>query len=204
MLNPLTPLNPLKHLKRITKNDQKRIDTLDYEEIELPVFKKYFHKIELKKRICINVLCYESKLTYPVHISDQKFKNSMDLLIISDKVKSYHVYIKDFSKLMFNKTKNKKYFCKYCLQCCSSEKHLVKHKETCLKINGKKIVNLNSGFIEFKNCSRQVPAPFRICADFECTLKIVQSNESFYTEKYQDHIPCNFSYKLVCVDNKSK
>ena len=60
MLNPLTPLNPLKHLKRITKNDQKRIDTLDYEEIELPVFKKYFHKIEVKKRICINVLCYET------------------------------------------------------------------------------------------------------------------------------------------------
>ena len=65
-------LNPLKHLKRITKNDQKRIDTLDYEEIELPVFKKYFNKIEVKNRICINFLCYESKLTYPVHISDKK------------------------------------------------------------------------------------------------------------------------------------
>ena len=22
------------------------------------------------------------------------------------------------------------------------------------------------------------------------------------TEKYQDHIPCSFGYKLVCVDNK--
>ena len=22
------------------------------------------------------------------------------------------------------------------------------------------------------------------------------------TEKYQDHIPCSFAYKLVCVDNK--
>ena len=107
----------------------------------------------------------------------------MDLLIISAKVKSYYVYIKDFSKLMFYKTKNKnkKYFCKYCLQCCSSEKHLVKHKEICLKINGKKTVYLKSGFIEFKNCSRQVPAPFKICADFECILKIVQSNENSYT-----------------------
>ena len=23
-----------------------------------------------------------------------------------------------------------------------------------------------------------------------------------YTEKYQDHIPCSFAYKVVCVDNK--
>ena len=68
----------------------------------------------------------------------------------------------------------------------------------------KKTVNLKSGFIEFKNCSRQVPAPFKICADFECILKIVQSNENSFTEKYQDHIPCHFSYKLVYVDNKFK
>ena len=23
-----------------------------------------------------------------------------------------------------------------------------------------------------------------------------------YNEKYQDHIPCSFAYKVVCVDNK--
>ena len=23
-----------------------------------------------------------------------------------------------------------------------------------------------------------------------------------YTEKYQDHIPCSFAYKAVCIDNK--
>ena len=23
-----------------------------------------------------------------------------------------------------------------------------------------------------------------------------------YTSKYQDHIPCNFAYKLVCIDDK--
>ena len=47
----------------------------------------------------------------------------MDLLLISDKFKSYYVYIKDFDRFMFNKTKykGKKYFCKNCLQCFSSE-----------------------------------------------------------------------------------
>ena len=23
-----------------------------------------------------------------------------------------------------------------------------------------------------------------------------------YTEKYQDHIPCSFPYKIVCIDDK--
>ena len=51
-----------------------------------------------------------------------------------------------------------------------------------------------------------IPAPFKIYADFECLLKEVASgvhNNGFsYTAKYQDDIPCSFTYKLVCVDDK--
>ena len=72
--------------------------------------KKDFNKIEVKNKICINVFCYENKLAYPVHISDQKFENSMDLLLISYQIKSHYVYIKDFNKSMFNKTKTKNTF----------------------------------------------------------------------------------------------
>ena len=35
--------------------------------------------------------------------------------------------------------------------------------------------------------------------------KEVKSNDKTngsYTKKYQDHIPCSFAYKIVCVDNK--
>ena len=76
--------------------------------------------------ICINVLCYENGLTYPVHISDEKFKNCMNLLMITDENKSHYVCIKDFNRFMYNKTKckNKKHFFKYCLQCFSSKKVL--------------------------------------------------------------------------------
>ena len=84
------------------------------------------------------------------------------------------------------KNKNKKYFCKFCLQCFSSETVLVEHKEICLKINGKQTVKLKSGFIQFKNYSRQIPPSFKIYADFEGILKSVKSNEKTsgsYTEK---------------------
>ena len=108
---------------------------------------------------------------------------------------------------MCNKTKNKnkKYFCKCCLQCFSSEKVLIEHKENCLIINGKQSVKLKSGSISFKNYFKQLPVPFKIYADFECNLKGVKSNDkndSSYTEKYQDHIPCSFPYKVVCIGNK--
>ena len=47
----------------------------------------------------------------------------MDLLLVTDKNKSHYVYIKDFDRFMFHKTrnKNKKQLCKSCLQCLSSK-----------------------------------------------------------------------------------
>ena len=65
------------HPERITNEDKELINTLGYERTEFHVSKNDFNKIEVKNKICINAFCYEEKLTYPVHISDQKFKNSM-------------------------------------------------------------------------------------------------------------------------------
>ena len=87
---------------------------------------------------------------------------------------------------MCNKTKNKKkYFCKCCLQCFSSEKVLIEHKENCLIINGKQSVKLKSGSISFKNYFKQITFPFKIYADFECLLKRVKSSDKkiIHTQK---------------------
>ena len=131
----------------------------------------------------------------------------MDLLLISDENKSHYVYIKDFDRFMCNKTKNKnkKYFCKCCLQCFGNGKILIEHKENYLVINGRQSVKLKSDSISFKNYFKQLPVPYKIYADFECSLKEIKSsdkNNGSYTETYQDHIPCSFAYKVVCIDNK--
>ena len=128
----------------------------------------------------------------------------MDLLLLINNDKSHYVFIKDFDRFMSHKTKNKnkKWFYKKCLQCFSSENILIKHKENCLSINGKQSVKLEEGIIKFENYFKQIPVPFKIYADFECNLKKVKCNEGSYTEKYQDHIPCSFAYKIVCFDDK--
>ena len=175
--------------QRITKEDKEIISKLDYEGIKFPVSKRDYCKIERQNNVCINVFCYESELTYPIYVSNQKFKDCMDLLLISNENKSHYVYIKDFKRFMCNKAKNKnkKYFCKCCLQCFSSKKVLIEHKENCLIINCKQSVKLKSGSISFKNYFKQIPVPFKIYGDFECILREVKSidkNNGSYTEKY--------------------
>ena len=142
-------INPSnEHPERILKNDKK-----NYDRIEFPVQEKDFNKIEIKNNICINVFGYENRLVFPIYISDQKFKDSMDLLLLIDNDKSHYVYIKDFDRFMFHKTKNKnkKWFCRSCLQCFSSESLFIKHKKYCLSINVKQSVKLEKRIIEFEN-----------------------------------------------------
>ena len=76
----------------------------------------------------------------------------MDLLLLTDDDKSHYGYIKEFDRFMFQKTKNKnkKYFCKSCLQCFSSENVLTKNKKDCLSIKSKQFVKVEKGTNEFE------------------------------------------------------
>ena len=147
---------------------------------------------------------YENQLVFPIYLSDQTFKSSIHLLLLIDDDKSYYVYIKDFNTFMFHKTKNKnkKWFCKSCLQCFSSESVLIKHKEDCLSINGKQSVNVEEGIIEFENYVKQLPVPFKIYADLECNLKDVEICEGSYTKKHHDHVPSSYAFKVVCINDR--
>ena len=91
---------------------------------------KDFNRVEVKNNIYINVFGYKNGLVFPISVSDQKFEDSMDLLLLIDDDKSHYVYIKDFDRFMFHKTKNKnkKCFCKSCLQCFSSKNVSTEYK----------------------------------------------------------------------------
>ena len=102
-------INPVKiHPERITQTNKKLANDLDYDGIKFPAERDDFSKTETKSNIC--VFCYEKKLVFLIHISDQKFENSMDLLLLIDENKLHYVYIKDFDRFMFHKTKKKKNF----------------------------------------------------------------------------------------------
>ena len=73
---------------------------------------------------------YENRLNFPIYVSNQKFENSMDFLLLIDDNQSHYVYIKDSDRFMFHKTKNKikKWFCRSCLQCFNRKSVLIKYK----------------------------------------------------------------------------
>ena len=59
----------------------------------------------MKNNIWISAFDYENK--FPVYVSDQKFEDSMHLLLLIDDDKSHYVHTKDFDRFMFHKTKIK-------------------------------------------------------------------------------------------------
>ena len=128
----------------------------------------------------------------------------MDFLLLINDGKSHYVYIKDFDRFMFYKTKNrnKKWFCRSCLQCFSGENVLIKRKENYLSIKDKQSPKLEKGTVEFKNYFKQIPVSFKIFANLYCDLRGGECYEGCYTKKYQDRIPCNFAYNVVCVNDR--
>ena len=203
-------LNPQnKNPQRITKTDKNFIKQLDYSNIEFPVTVKQINKIEKQNNIRINLFGYEEKQKFPIYISQEKFQDHMELLLINKDKKNHYVLIKNFNKFMFDQTKHncKKHFCMYCLQCFSREDVLAEHVKNCLSINGKQAIKMpkKGQHVNFRNYHKQIPAPFVIYADFEAITKKVHgclpNNEKSYTEAYQKHIDCGYGYKLVCHYN---
>ena len=203
-------LNPQnKNPQRITKTDKKFIKQLDYSNIEFPVTVKQINKIEKQNNIRINLFGYEEKQKFPIYISQEKFQDHLELLLINKDKKNHYVLVKNFNKFMFDQTKHncKKHFCMYCLQCFSREDVLAEHVKNCLSINGKQAIKMpkKGQHVNFRNYHKQIPAPFVIYADFEAITEKIQScqksKDKSYTEAYQLHTDCGYGYKLVCYYN---
>ena len=201
-------LNPQeKDPQRIKKADKKYVEKLDYTGIKFPVNVKQYNKIEKQNTIRINVFGYEEGQPFPIHISNERFEDQMNLLFITKYEKKHHILIKDFNKFMYNQSKHKerKHFCMYHLQCFKSESILTKHVDNCLTINGKLAINMpeeGENILKFNNFHKQQAVRFVIYADFEAIMKKVQgckpNNDKSYREAYQIHEDCGYGYKVVC------
>ena len=64
-------------------------------------------RIEVKNYIRINVFGYENELIFPIYVSDQKFKDSMDLLLLIDNDNHIMCTSKILTELCFTKQKIK-------------------------------------------------------------------------------------------------
>ena len=94
-------------LQKITlkKTDRKMVQELNYQGVEFPVATKHYGKIEEQNSINVNVSGHENEQCYPIYASKQKNEKVLNLLLISKGAKRHYVLIKDFNRMMYNKTK---------------------------------------------------------------------------------------------------
>ena len=95
------------HAARISRKDERIANTLDYSDVVFPVSERDYGKTEDRNGICVNVFLYENKV-YPIYVSGKGFDDCLNVLMIHAGDRSHYVYIKDFNRLMFNITGNKK------------------------------------------------------------------------------------------------
>ena len=135
--------------ERINKQDKKIAANLSYSDIVFPLDINDYEKIEGRFQMQVNVFGYENK-AYPLNISKRSYNQTLNLLLITGKDKSHHVFIKDFNRLMFSGTKHKdkKHYCMSCLQNFTTEEIVSNHKKKCLLISGCQAVNYQSRAIK--------------------------------------------------------
>ena len=76
-----------------------------------------YERVEERTKINVNVFGYENKV-FPLLISEKSNEKDLNVLLISNEEKSHYVFIKDFNRLMYSRTKHKdkKRFCMSCSQ----------------------------------------------------------------------------------------
>ena len=116
-----------------------------------------YEKIEDTFQMQVNDFGYENKV-YPLYTSKKSYNLTLNLLLITEKEKFHYVFIKDFNRLLFSRTKHKgkKHHCMSCLQRFTTKEILSNHKKQCLLINGCQAANYESGIITFTNYNKQI------------------------------------------------
>jgi len=217
------PVNVKQH-KKIEKQNNININVFGYEEKQL--YPIYVSKEKFEDQMNVLLITGEGEELVIGKPSNEDLSAGLVLQTFSKQNDSFededeeednsylektfihhYVLIKDFNKLMYNQTKHKesKHFCMYCLQCFSSERILIKHKDNCIQVNGEQAVKMpdkDNNLLKFNNFHKQQAVPFVIYADFEAITEKVQgcmpSDGKSYTEAYQKHKDCGYGYKVVC------
>ncbi|XP_028416044.1 uncharacterized protein LOC114539626 [Dendronephthya gigantea] len=204
MWSILAALHPVKQNAERLHHYQQFQDELDLAGIEFPVTVDKIEKFERQNNISVNVLGFEDVL-FPIYITKEHFDTHVNLLLYSQGTTRHYCRIKDLNKLLYsqNRKKARMYYCRYCLHGFIRDDLLQEHEPHCSQHGPQRIElpNEDNAQLSFKDYHKQLKVPFAIYADFESfTTKInlvKQNPEKSFTEKYQHHQPCGFSYIVV-------
>ena len=201
----------LKDIDKFENQNPYRINVLGYENKEI-------YPLRISNKLSEGVAKSSDELTINLLLINDKNEE-----IKNEKINNHYVWIKDLSKLLSKQISNnngKKFICIRCFNYFKFESALKKHKEICKNIDFiKTLIPKEGTFIEFKNYKKMIKVPFVIYADFEtinkkryqcdycselfdneifkCNCK--KKNEINKTKKYQELVPCGFSFYVHSI-----
>ena len=198
------------HPERVNNKLINNAAMLDWKGIDFPTPLQQISRFEKQNPYSINVYGWTGTSVYPLRISKHDNKQCINLMLLEKKGDHHYCWIKNMSALtasQYNKHKGKRFVCKYCCNSFQWEVSLQNHIEYCSKQKAVKVVMPKKGeTLQFKNHHRKMRVPFVVYADFECFTRPIStcapSNEHSYTQQYQKHKPCSYSYYIKCFDDE--
>ena len=195
------------------------MNELNFNGIDFPIKITDIDKLEKLNNISVNVfyLDLDKKNIEVVPFRITKLYNASshaNLLLLekedveNNKTISHYVYIKNFSRLMYDKNNSHHtlHYCYYCLNSFYNEESLSNHIDNCQNYDTIKTIlpSEDKKYIQFQNYSKQLRAPFKIYADFECILQNIEDNNETNTKKYQEHKPVSYMLNIVSYDKNDE
>ena len=199
-----------KNGQRLTAGMRYNAALLNWKGIDFPTPLQQISRFEKQNPYSINVYGWTGTSVYPLRISKHDNEQCINLMLLEKKGNHHYCWIKNMSRLsasQYNKHKGKRFVCKYCCNSFQREVTLQKHIEYCSKEKVVKVVMPRKGeMLSFKNNHGKMRVPFVVYADFECFTRPIStcapSNEHSYTQQYQKHKPCSYSYYIKCFDDE--
>ena len=96
------------HLERVSKHLKDVCETLGLNKIETPVNVQDLTNIEKLFNVSIKPIQSFKSDIYPIRITKSTASKHIDLLVTTNSKTNHYVWIRDFNKLCYNKTKCKK------------------------------------------------------------------------------------------------
>ena len=125
----LASLRPARQSTYRVNNYAPYLSELNMENIEYPVKIDQIGLFEEQNMdISVNVFAFDGEELVSLYQTKHRGRSQhINLLMISEGDKRHYVLIKDLRRLLYSKTNNKCYPCKYCLHRCSTLKVLQQH-----------------------------------------------------------------------------
>ena len=179
------------HPERITEDLRKQAEKFDWTDCRFPMPLEKIKFFEKRNNLSVNVYEWNGHAS-PLIVTKEEKPFHIDLVFLTKGDQAHFALVKSFSRFAASKKeKNKRYFCKRCLNSFPRVESLEKHKKNCEEFSAAKI-ELPGGKCCFKNWERMMHVPVVVYADFESILKPLREKN-----KTHEHIPCGFCFHLV-------